>query len=443
MTEPTGVSKTISCAEAMLLLEKRMSEEPLSGEEQQRVRQHLNDCPRCREFVLLTSSLSRFTEAVSDTEDELDAAVRNVMSRVRRNRAAGRRTLARWVAVGGAAAAAAILATFFVQPFAGKAPLAPEAFPCVPVEPVEVVSGVYMSYCDSEEPGAIIENGGEVKVTLRSGTVGLFIDPRRPNKRKAAVETPLAEVRAKGTVFTVRVDREDELVEVFRGIVEVVPAGNDAAAYEVEAGHGAAIREGRPFRLSAPRTAPLKRTLLAAAVAADDVRDREGERSEAEEKEGMSAEAGTDGTEVLSGTAPPRGTNGTPKRSGASIDSLIQQAQSCLIGRDWTCAESRYQEVLRRYSGRPESLAVLISLAKIELRHLNAPQKALFHYKTYQLRAPAGPLSEEAQYGIAASHGRLGNREKEEEALRDFISAYPRSSLQNKARARLAQLGGR
>ena len=130
-------------------------------------------------------------------------------------------------------------------------------------------------------------------------------------------------------------------------------------------------------------------------------------------------------------------TGGAPKRSAPSIDTLIQEAQSCLIDRDWRCAAIKYQEVLKRYSGRPESMAVLISLAKIELRHLGRPKEALDHYKKYQQRAPKGPLAEEALYGIANAYRRLGLEDKEQETLRLFVEKYPQSSLVRKARARL------
>ena len=96
--------------------------------------------------------------------------------------------------------------------------------------------------------------------------------------------------------------------------------------------------------------------------------------------------------------------------------------------------------MLARYSKRPESTAALISLAKIELRHLDAPRKALAHFTAYQRRAPNGPLAEEALFGIAGAYQRLGNDDEERAALRRFVERYPRSSLRGKARARLAEL---
>jgi outer membrane protein assembly factor BamD (BamD/ComL family) len=119
---------------------------------------------------------------------------------------------------------------------------------------------------------------------------------------------------------------------------------------------------------------------------------------------------------------------------------LTQEAQSCLIDRDWTCAAARYREVLTRFPRRPESMAVLISLAKIEMRYLGAPKDALTHYKTYQRRAPSGPLAEEALFGIAEAYRHLGVADKEEMTLSRFIEQYPESSLVQKARARLKQL---
>ena len=122
------------------------------------------------------------------------------------------------------------------------------------------------------------------------------------------------------------------------------------------------------------------------------------------------------------------------------MDDLIQDAQSCLLLRDWNCAASRYREVLGRYSRRPESAAVLISLAKIELRHLRLPNQALGHYRDYLSRLPNGPLAEEALLGTAEAYRRMGLEARERETLQGFLQRFPKSSLSGKARSRLNQL---
>lgn len=85
---------------------------------------------------------------------------------------------------------------------------------------------------------------------------------------------------------------------------------------------------------------------------------------------------------------------------------------------------------------------MLISLAKIELRHLKRPEQALLHYQAYARRAPGGLLAEEALFGIAKAYHRLGVEKKEKETLRRFVSKYQQSSLKRKADDRLQQLGG-
>ena len=85
---------------------------------------------------------------------------------------------------------------------------------------------------------------------------------------------------------------------------------------------------------------------------------------------------------------------------------------------------------------------MLITLAKIELRHLNSPKKALAHYGTYLRQAPNGPLAEEALLGMAHSYRRLGLEDREAETLQRYIERYPKSGLLGKARSRLEQLIG-
>ena len=65
-----------------------------------------------------------------------------------------------------------------------------------------------------------------------------------------------------------------------------------------------------------------------------------------------------------------------------------------------------------------------------------------YQITAYQRRAPSGPLAEEALFGVAGAYRRLGNSNEERAALRRFLERYPRSSMQGKARARLAELEG-
>lgn len=443
----------ISCADAMLLVEKGISEESISAAEQQAVDHHLHGCGACREFVRWTSELPGIADELS--AGELDSAVSSILKNRREFRGhVSRRTIQRRV-VAAASIAAVTLLGIVVSALLSNEPAALDvSFQCTPARPTEPVSGVMMTYCDDEQPGIIIENGGDVRISLRKGTVGLRIDPSRPNRHSVTVDTAHGQVRVKGTVFAVHVDSDTAWVEVFRGVVEVVAAERNDRAVFVSAGHGAALDTHKTFTLSAPKAEVLLKPLHDAAV--DDGVDKglAGDSTVIEHEDeqvpdpvvtldsGVSVEGGhqTELSEQVEGDSR-RGAGSDSKRVVPSIDALIQGAQSCLLVRDWNCAAARYQEVLQYYSGRPESTAALIGLAKIELRHLNKPKKALAHYRAYQQRAPEGPLAEEALFGIAEVYRRIGSRDKETETLRRFVAKYPKSSLLEKAHARLEELG--
>ena len=85
-------------------------------------------------------------------------------------------------------------------------------------------------------------------------------------------------------------------------------------------------------------------------------------------------------------------------------------------------------------------MSALISLAKIELRHLGRPKQALNRFTAYKKRYPKGPLIEEAIFGMAECHRRLGNQTKELEILRAFVKKHPRNSLTAKAKRRIKEL---
>ena len=459
MSETFGDTDRISCSHAALLLEKQFAEEPLSNRAEEGLRAHLAECRKCQRTVNWMSTLPIHADAHADKR--FNTGLRSAYQTSMNKRAYLQHKEYRKRIAMAIVAAAVLIAAVFGQDWLaslssprGDAAMAP--VDCLPVPPEETVPGVIMTYCEDAAPDARIENDGDVRVRLEGGTVGMLIDPNRPHKRRVAVETPQGEVRVKGTMFTVRVDAQRSQVEVFRGVVEFVPTASTEDALSVKAGQGADLGHRTVFALSSPKTAPIRQVLY------EKERHRSTEQppspeegrtfskspktvaaldsSEPTELTSRSAPADQTTSVTLSSDARP-GSAAPPKREVPTIDSLIHEAQSCLIARDWMCASSRYQGILKHYPKRPESTAALISLARIELRHLGMPKKALDHYRTYQKRAPGGPMAEEALFGIAATYRQLGKKDLEQATLRRFIEQFPSSSQIKRAHARLRQLG--
>jgi TolA-binding protein len=262
--------------------------------------------------------------------------------------------------------------------------------------------------------------------------------------------TPLGEVRVKGTLFTVRVDDDGVAVQVFRGLVEVVPKGGEDLTFNVAAGYGANVEQRATFKLSEPKTDALIEALRIAPSGepAEEATIRSQEAVISTKSSGAKDEA-----DIGAGTTDAGRTGGTKNihnatdegrilSNPASMEGLIKKARACLMRRDWECAALRYQEVLGTYSKRPQSASILISLAKIELRHLRHPKRALTLFGTYLERAPNGPLAEDAVLGIADSYRHLGLNAEERKTLRHFVERYPQSVLLDNARIRLRQLEG-
>jgi hypothetical protein len=300
---------------------------------------------------------------------------------------------------------------------------------------VEVVPGVRMTHCDGAEPGTLIEDGA-VRISLTDGAVALSVDPGRPEKKMVSVVTPEGEVRVKGTVFAVRVKDDRASVEVFRGVVEVIPGGGDDLL-EVPAGKSARVRSRTLRSLPAVISDPMVLALGTSSIEVPDAPvtvspDVVDEPAPVVEENAADEASGARGKTLHRGRA--------VRADAGSVDGIIENARSCLLAHDWECAAQQYGLVLKNHSRHPQSTAVLISLAKIELRHLNRPDQALSHYRAYLQQAPRGPLAEEALLGTADACRQLGRRAEEITALRRFVETYPDSSLRNKARLRLQQI---
>ena len=452
MMEVIAGQGRLSCSDARLLLEMTVAEEFLSDEERHLLDAHLSECGRCRNLHKLTVGLQLFAKA---GDSELDARISAVTEGLRRKRAAAKRRKTRWAAAAVAAAAAAALAVISV----GRRPTVESpglvgtpvvALRCAAGALTTPATGVWVTQCKGTALQTVIADGA-VRVVLKDGAVALYVDPARPDKRRVEVETPLGTVRVKGTLFAVQVDNDDAHVQVYRGVVEVIPSAHET--YAVSQGRGASLKHRTMYACAAPSDDALVHALsahyaLTGARATDDIpvvtptaESSVSKPSPPADDAGASAvgnaEIAAESGELLRREG--RHSVADTRRI-VSMDALIQDAQSCLLLRDWECAASRYREVLDRYSRRPESTAVLISLAKIEMRHLRLPDKALGHYRDYLVRLPTGPLAEEALIGTAEAYRRMGLKARERETLQGFLLRFPQSALSGKAQSRLNQL---
>jgi hypothetical protein len=259
MTEISNGQDQRSCSDARLLLERRILEDILSPEEQKSIKEHLNQCKRCRDLERLTFALPFFTETASN--GELDGSFVAVVQGLHREREMemARRQKVRWGVIAGAAATLTLFGLAMLHEPEKAPPIRTASVQCHPSAPTELASGVHMTHCSENEPESRLENGA-VRVDLRSGAVALFVDPARPEKKSVTVETSLGDVRVKGTLFTVRMVEGDARVDVYRGTVAVIPK-QQRLAYDVPAGRGSMMKHRSTFECTAPTTDSLLKAL--------------------------------------------------------------------------------------------------------------------------------------------------------------------------------------
>ena len=446
MSERSGVTTGISCARADRIFEERLLEGVVSAEARLDFESHLKACERCRSLHKRILRMQQCADELSEAEVEA-AARRSVLQRAAISpREEGR---AKWAIAAAAGIVVAVVATAAVVALlrsSGEVTPISGTVGCRPSAVFAPAPGIRTVYCGPSEPDIVSASDGTVRVELKTGTVGLDVDPKRPNPKAVIVDTASGEVRVKGTLFTVR-GGPDPRVEVFRGAVEFLPAAG-GKSIAISERQGANLLSGTLFERSSFQTAVLGRALDRAAVPEGPALPRPGviSQSPAVESPVESVSPHPEATD----TNPPVGAAATShfqtgsesvKRS-STADRLIQQAQTCLIDRDWSCAAAKYDEVLQRFRGRPESAAVLVSLARLELHVLHEPEKALRHYTAYGRQAPNGVLAEEAMYGIAAVYRTKKDSASEKAALHRFIARYPQSTRLAQAEARLRRLEG-
>ena len=129
--------------------------------------------------------------------------------------------------------------------------------------------------------------------------------------------------------------------------------------------------------------------------------------------------------------------------AGAAAADVLAAANARRRARRWRDADALYQRVVAEHGRSDAAVVALVASASLRLDRLADPAGALRRYRRALSQRPAGPLAEEARWGIAEAHRALGDAGAEAAALRTFVEAHPGSAYAATARRRLAELEAR
>jgi ferric-dicitrate binding protein FerR (iron transport regulator) len=448
-----------------------------SDEERAGVREHLETCDECAEFVALLDAFDEVEPLPAGAiDDVLDARDRKQHTR-RRNTGL--------VAAGlvAAAAAIALIVGVGVSGSDGEVSLGGNGAPLVAKGGASWVEGGTLTTADeplrlrrgddltlaldrSTRAQVAVLREDRLSLDLSKGCLAVEVDPAA--EIAVAVETELGRVVVQGTIFAVQTSEDEVRVEVVRGSVEVESPDLAYGSAEVEAGESLAIRTKQVTALggsrraailallgieqgSGPTTEPEAVEIARSgeqpdAVQADDTTS--GAPAPAARPADTAARPSTDkpaeAAEPLEPPAEeavePEPEQPTEADAAPGPGELIRLARERRVSGDWPGAAEAYEQVLTLHPGRPEAVTVLLPLAEIELEHLGKPAQALRHFSEYGGKRPNGALAEEAFYGRCAALKAMGQTQREIRALEEFLRRFPGSVHADNARARLDNL---
>ncbi|MEA2699873.1 MAG: hypothetical protein QOI66_4144, partial [Myxococcales bacterium] len=134
------------------------------------------------------------------------------------------------------------------------------------------------------------------------------------------------------------------------------------------------------------------------------------------------------------------GGDGQTSATAPDAEDLLSGANQLRGQRRWREAAAVYQKVIVSFPETDGAYVAMLARAELLLDHLARPAEALLLFQRALARQPAGLLTEEARYGIAACYRAMGDIENERRALNAFLAAHPHSLLRASAAGRLAEL---
>lgn len=438
-------SSAEDCPKATVLLEDRLSEHSLEKDDERFLAQHLSNCDRCAAFEKITNGMLKFSAAIPPND------VKQGLSRVQAKREHAKRKNSKIVFASVALAAVLVGAIAVKILFFSTAdttsnrvsPATNQYAMCTPSPSVTVAPGIEMVHCGPTAPEYTTRSAQLTEIRMTRGVIAVSVSPgAMPTKPKLRIQTPHGDVVVKGTIFSVHIESNRTVVDVLRGAVELQSVHNRAKQFVKTEQQGIlpdlAVHNSK-MRFTANLFAPLQRTndgapphsLKTEAASLLDAADEMTNSNNGEVSDDAPAQ---------DDTLPQKNKSDNP-RAHLSLDQYTQQARLCLIDHNWKCAAKNYRLVIEMFPQNPIATTLLVSLAQLELNHLNAPKKALLHFRRYLHKSSGhGPLAPEALYGVAVANQKLGDTKEEVRTLQLFVRTFPNSPYSKQANKRLAEL---
>ena len=427
--------------------------EVLSTEERQELCRHAEQNEVCRAEVDLWRRMSDLCEAGDELGDHriAQAALRGLERResgrsVRPQGGDRRRDRRRWVfAVSGAAAslAAAAAAVLWLRTEAPTAGDAADAARLVSVRGEARVDGSKAAVGQATVAGSVLEvvrgvacvetgariitcasEGSRLRLTevagpvrrldLLEGRVAVALEPQPAGARFSIVARDVWST-AVGTAYSVSTTDSAVETTVYEGKVRVGPSGSE----RIVPAHRIGLVKGREVMLQ-----PVERPEHTAEWRA--LEEHVGRRLVPESAPAEPASPSmvlppTEAPTAARPTAPASPVEAAP--APASPADMLGEARRLMQQHRWPEAAEAYRELRRAFPQSAEAHTVLVPLGQLELERLREPARALGEFGAY-LKG-GGPLAVEARLGRIRALRALGNAEREESAIAEFLELHP------------------
>lgn len=127
-------------------------------------------------------------------------------------------------------------------------------------------------------------------------------------------------------------------------------------------------------------------------------------------------------------------------KSTPPLNALLERAQAQRKAGEHARARATYRLAIRSYPKEKSAKRALVALGDLELNRLGKPKAALASFERYIARGADPVLIQEAAYGRIRALRRLGRGEREQAAIEEFLSEYPRSPYQAALEKRMQEL---
>ncbi len=298
----------------------------------------------------------------------------------------------------------------------------------------ELPRGVAVGLAENTSVRTLYKDEANSHVEIKHGTALFSVDPKQ-KRQQFVVTTAWAKIAVTGTLFTVVVNHDGTTVYLHKGSVKLIDE-NERESFLMKGQKASISSSDIDIKWAGKKEIEVQERLKWIGCV-------DGGKVFSELDNAACNGREDDDNQQISDSSLKTTVDVQKNKSHRSVDKpsaeeLIEEARASRKNGRYEESVAALETLITLYPDTKDAGTALVSLGRLELKHMNRPEKALVYFDRYLENA--GPLEVEALHGKSSALRMLGRIDQEKQTLEKLVREFPQYPAAESAAKRISEI---